>query len=98
MLPESLVHQWFIELLRRFNLWFTLFDTERCESIVSADAQKNPFLEEQLIICSLAMLVEDERWAYYAAQAQWDMLVVDEAHHLEWLPMSLVRSIVWSRP
>ena len=28
-LPESLVHQWFVELLRRFNLWFTLFDAER---------------------------------------------------------------------
>ena len=84
VLPESLVHQWFIELLRRFNLWFTLFDAERCESIVSADAQKNPFLEEQLIICSLAMLVEDERWADCAAQAQWDILVIDEAHHLEW--------------
>ena len=49
VLPESLIHQWFIELLRRFNLWFTLFDSERCESIVSTEAEKNPFLEEQLI-------------------------------------------------
>jgi len=25
LLPESLVHQWFVELLRRFNLWFHIF-------------------------------------------------------------------------
>ena len=28
ILPESLLHQWFIELLRRFNMWFTMVDTE----------------------------------------------------------------------
>ena len=32
LLPESLVHQWFVELLRRFNLWFHIFDEERCEA------------------------------------------------------------------
>ena len=29
ILPESLMHQWFIELLRRFNLVASLFDEER---------------------------------------------------------------------
>src|SRR4029434_4691478 len=24
LVPESLVHQWFVELLRRFNLWFSI--------------------------------------------------------------------------
>ena len=42
VLPESLVHQWFIELLRRFNLWFTLFDAERCEAITAANPEANP--------------------------------------------------------
>jgi len=31
LVPESLVHQWFVELLRRFNLWFHIFDEERCD-------------------------------------------------------------------
>ena len=86
VLPESLVHQWFVELLRRFNLWFNLFDAQRCQSIVDADPEANPFMEDQLVICSIGTLLGDERWAKHAIDAKWDMLVVDEAHHLEWTP------------
>lgn len=31
LVPESLVNQWFVELLRRFNLPFAIYDEERCE-------------------------------------------------------------------
>jgi ATP-dependent helicase HepA len=86
ILPESLVHQWFIELLRRFNLWFTLVDAEHCESVTTIDAEANPFDEEQLVICSTNTLLEHPRWAECAMATKWDMLVVDEAHHLEWTP------------
>jgi len=86
VLPESLVHQWLIELLRRFNLWFTLVDAAHCESATSVDAATNPFNAEQLVICSIKTLLEHPRWADCALSAKWDMLVVDEAHHLEWTP------------
>jgi ATP-dependent helicase HepA len=86
ILPESLVHQWFIELLRRFNLWFTLIDAEHCESVTAVDAEANPFNESQLVICSLKTLLESPKWAACAMATKWDMLVVDEAHHLEWTP------------
>ncbi|MEN8791293.1 MAG: RNA polymerase-associated protein RapA, partial [Lentimonas sp.] len=86
VLPESLVHQWFIEMLRRFNLWFSLLDHERCEAMVAVETDGNPFMEEQLVICSIKTLLESERWAQGAIDANWDMLVVDEAHHLEWTP------------
>jgi ATP-dependent helicase HepA len=86
VLPESLVHQWFIELLRRFNLWFTLVDAAHCESVTAVDAEANPFNEEQLVICSIKTLLENPRWAACALATKWDMLVVDEAHHLEWTP------------
>lgn len=86
VLPESLVHQWFVELLRRFNLWFTLFDSHRCETVVSDDSATNPFFEEQLVICSLGSLLKNEPLARCATTVKWDMLVVDEAHHLEWTP------------
>ena len=36
LVPDSLVHQWFVELLRRFNLWFHIFDEERCDAIETA--------------------------------------------------------------
>jgi len=86
VLPESLVHQWFIEMLRRFNLWFTLLDHDRCHSMTLVEPETNPFMEEQLVICSTKTLLESERWAGCAIEAKWDMLVVDEAHHLEWTP------------
>ena len=86
LVPEPLVHQWFIELLRRFNLWFVLFDAERGESLARSNSEGNPFLEDQLVICALPTLLEDARWARHAMEADWDMLVVDEAHHLAWSP------------
>ncbi len=86
VLPESLVHQWFIELLRRFNLWFTLVDASHCESATSVDPAINPFDGEQLVICSLKTLLDAPRWAECALNSSWDLLVVDEAHHLAWTP------------
>ena len=29
----NLVHQWFVELLRRFNLWFNIYGEERCRAV-----------------------------------------------------------------
>lgn len=84
LVPESLVHQWFVEMLRRFNLWFHIFDEERCEALEESAPDGNPFLDDQLVICSTAFLAGSEKRARQALTAHWDMLVVDEAHHLEW--------------
>lgn len=82
LLPEPLVHQWFVELLRRFNLLFAIFDEERCQSLTS----ENPFLENQLILCSQDFLLDHPERVPQVIQAEWDLLIVDEAHHLEWTP------------
>ena len=96
LVPEPLVHQWFIELLRRFSLQFAIFDEERCASIenggdedsviLEEDKNKNtnPFLDDQLVLASVGLLADDEHRASQALEAGWDMLIVDEAHHLEW--------------
>lgn len=86
LVPESLVHQWFVELLRRFNLAFALYDEERCEAIEATDADHNPFEDEQCVIAPLGWLAADARRRKQLLAAGWDMLVVDEAHHLEWAP------------
>lgn len=63
IVPESLLHQWLVEMLRRFNLKFSIFDEMRCLSEIGDDGfdddekadlynQANPFLSEQLVLCS----------------------------------------------
>jgi ATP-dependent helicase HepA len=84
LVPESLVHQWFIELLRRFNLLFKIFDEERCAAIEEHHPEANPFLEDQVVLCGIDLLARNERRQAQAVAADWDILVVDEAHHLGW--------------
>lgn len=86
LVPDSLVHQWFVELLRRFNLWFHIFDEERCIAIEGSNPETNPFLDDQLVLASLSLFTGNERRRQQALAAGWDMLVVDEAHHLGWSP------------
>lgn len=91
VVPETLQHQWLVEMLRRFNLNFSLFDEERSqdfdrqnrESAVETEAE-NPFDSEALVICSLDWLVQQPQRAAQLCQSDWDMFIVDEAHHLQW--------------
>ncbi|WP_447078661.1 RNA polymerase-associated protein RapA [Shewanella algae] len=81
IVPDTLRHQWLVEMLRRFNLRFAVFDEDRCiEAFADHD---NPFYTEQLVICSLELLRKKRRLDQ-ALDADWDLMVVDEAHHLEW--------------
>src|ERR1019366_412215 len=84
LVPESLLHQWFVEMLRRFNVWLHIFDAERCASIEAGEPGVNPFLDDQLVLTSIDFLAGDPRRSEQAVAAGWDVLVVDEAHHLEW--------------
>jgi ATP-dependent helicase HepA len=121
LVPESLTHQWFVELLRRFNLWFTIFDEARCTAVEESDPGKNPFLSSQLALASVTWLAGSDSSEVGSArradraepgapdlsdlksqispppapsggrraqaiEAGWDMVIVDEAHHLGWTP------------
>jgi len=95
IVPETLLHQWLVEMLRRFNLRFSIFDEARCLDTYAEDdmlaeaepddeAADNPFLTEQLILCSQGFFSKYPRRQQQAIAAGWDMVIVDEAHHLEW--------------
>ncbi|MEE9310607.1 MAG: RNA polymerase-associated protein RapA [Cocleimonas sp.] len=87
VVPETLVHQWLVEMLRRFNLHFTVLDEERCFAIEEegdADERVNPFESAQLVLCSLSFLTENPTRHQQAVEAGWDIMTVDEAHHLSW--------------
>ena len=83
IVPDSLVHQWLIELLRRFNLHFSIMDHERFDAITEAN-EGNPFDTEQLVLCQLSMLVDSPDIYKQACASKWDLMIVDEAHHLQW--------------
>ena len=82
VVPEALLYQWLVEMLRRFNLRFSIFDDER---FANSD-EENPFHGEQRVLCSLEFLTSASTIARKALDGEWDLLVVDEAHHLEWSP------------
>ncbi|NOQ35869.1 MAG: RNA polymerase-associated protein RapA [Methylococcaceae bacterium] len=80
IVPEPLLHQWLVEMLRRFNLRFSLFNEARCEE----SGDDNPFVSEQLILAGQQFFADNPKRQQQALDAGWDMLIVDEAHHLEW--------------
>jgi ATP-dependent helicase HepA len=118
LVPDSLVHQWLVELRRRFNLPFAIFDEERCAAIETSaevelvegardeelavhdageareadevrgvrpnEAAGNPFDSEQLVLAGISLFSDSDRRSAQAAAAGWDVVVVDEAHHLVW--------------
>lgn len=96
LLPDALVNQWFVELFRRFHLSFAIYDEERASAIESggdADDEKkkeapptNPFFDDQLVIAPTSWIAENPKRAQQAAEGNWDLVIVDEAHHLEWTP------------
>ncbi len=74
--PDTLVHQWLVEMLRKFNLHFSVYDKERA-------LEPDAFEQNQLILISNKLWHEQEILDS-ALAADWDLLVVDEAHHLHW--------------
>ena len=101
VVPDSLIHQWLVEMLRRFNLRFSIVDQGRYDDLKAQeddvdalvnhifgddDDGVNPFEADQLVLCSLDFLVRSEKARNHALAAGWDLMVVDEAHHLAWSP------------
>ena len=85
IVPESLMHQWLVEMLRRFNLMFSIFDERRCQAMADENApSENLFLNEQLVLCSLEFLTKNNTYYQQVLEGEWDLLIVDEAHHLQW--------------
>ena len=86
--PSHLTVQWLAELFHKFNLLFTLMDPDRArEDREAADAEApeeegSPWGRHPLIITSLEWLSRSKEEAAAAAEAAWDLVIIDEAHHL----------------
>ncbi len=83
IVPEPLLHQWLVEMRRRFNLNFSIMDDVLYEESLESATEGNPFLNRQLILTSLQFLTSNDKAQQHALDATWDVLIVDEAHHIE---------------
>ena len=82
LVPESLKHQWMIELMRRFNQMFTLVDEGYIQSLHTSEGVVNPFLTRNEVICTFDLLLEEPALASDLLKSTWDLIIIDEAHHL----------------
>ena len=69
-------------MMRRFNQWFTLVDEGYIQSLHTGDTVPNPFMTKNEIICTFDLLLEEPALASDLLKATWDLVIVDEAHHL----------------
>ncbi|WP_136680829.1 RNA polymerase-associated protein RapA [Neptunomonas sp. XY-337] len=81
--PDSLIYQWLIEMMRRFNLQFSIMDELRCTAM-ELSGTDNPFESAQLILCGQNFINDNASRMEQILACDWDMLIVDEAHHLVW--------------
>ncbi len=81
IVPDSLVYQWFVEMLRKFNLTFTTINQE-----TPLEMGVNPFKEKELIIVNIGLLKGSQMARELLNEAQFDLAVVDEAHLIKWSP------------
>ncbi len=86
--PSHLTVQWLAELFHKFNLLFTLMDPDRAKDdreAAEAEAPEDegsPWGRHSLVITSLEWLSRSKEETKSAADAGWDLVVIDEAHHL----------------
>ncbi|MCF0221364.1 MAG: RNA polymerase-associated protein RapA [Fibrobacter sp.] len=83
IVPETLKHQWLVEMKRRFNHLFTLVDEGFIKGLfVDDDDRPNPFKLANDVICSIDFLVTQPALIEDLLDTEWDMTIIDEAHHL----------------
>ncbi len=80
--PSHLTVQWLAELFHKFNQLFTLMDAERLAASREEQPDVSPWARFPTVVTSLELLARSQALADEAAAAGWDLVIVDEAHHL----------------
>lgn len=79
LVPDSLVYQWYFELLNKFNLQCKVMSVND-----ELDIEALSLDEGQHYIISMKKIMDEDSLAQDILEQNWDMLVVDEAHQLRW--------------
>ncbi|MGY1784683.1 SNF2-related protein [Geodermatophilus sp. SYSU D00698] len=81
--PASLTRQWQSELASKFNEQFEIMDGDAARYLGRDGV--NPFAARDNVICSLPFVANEKR-AAQVIEAEWDLVVFDEAHRVRRTP------------
>lgn len=84
--PRSLVNQWLAEIYRKFNILFHLMDETQAKELKKSYPDLNPYEAHQCILQDIESASQNEDLRNQLEQSAWDLVIVDEAHHLQWSP------------
>lgn len=84
--PDALCIQWLGEIYRKSHELLVLLDSERIDDAMRDFPDLSPFEAHQRIVASIDRIVADDALTTQATGAFWDLVIVDEAHHLRWRP------------
>jgi len=91
LVPGPLVTQWLTELFRKFNVLFNIMTSEHAEELEGVHPDMNPYLAHQCVLQNIDELAADEDLSEQVVDAEWDLVIVDEAHHLYWSEQGVSR-------
>jgi len=80
--PSHLTVQWLAELFHKFQQLFTLVDGERLARSRQEEPAVSPWERFSRVVTSLELLSRSPDEVQEVAAAGWDLVIVDEAHHL----------------
>ncbi len=91
LVPESLQHQWLVEMMRRFNIRCRLINEEESALDGERDLMAAIFAAQDQVlddhshwIIPIERLVFDDELVAEILEANFDTVIVDEAHRLQW--------------
>lgn len=79
IVPPNLIRQWQFEMKTKFNENFSILNTATVR-VISDEFEGNPFTYRNSVLCSSSWIV-NEPWTHQCTTADWDLIIVDEAHH-----------------
>jgi len=82
--PDALTIQWLGEIFRKTHELLVLLDESRLQDAAADFPDLNPFEAYRRVVTSIDWVVTEPGLAEFAAKASWDLVIVDEAHHLRW--------------
>lgn len=79
--PSGIVSQWQFELKTKFNETFAQLDKRTIPGLEATNPGENPWALYDNVITSTSYACWTDKRAREIALADWDMVIVDEAHH-----------------